>query len=147
MEYCICYPMKRQPTALVLLLLTVSFSGCIGENEVSSTDDGPSWINETGTTDQHWAIQLDDDEWLEVKSAAVILEYYLESGNLTETQGYTILESNGWTVNGYSPIFGGSYTGCYFNSELYECIDDYYPNVNQGFTVTEWSVIYRVHEV
>ena len=86
MECCIRYSMKRQPIALVLLLLTVSLSGCIGENEVSSIDDGPSWINETGTTDQHWAIQLDDDEWLEVKSAAAILEYYLESGNLTETQ-------------------------------------------------------------
>ena len=139
--------MKLKSQIVVLLIASLSLSGCIGENEVSSTDDGPSWINETGTTDQHWAIQLDDDEWLEVKSAAVILEYYLESGNLTETQGYTISESNGWTVNGYSPIFGGSYAGCYFYAELYECTDDYYPGQNQGFIVTEWSVIYRVHEV
>ena len=146
MEYCVRYPMKRQPIALVLLLVTVSFSGCIGENEVSSTDDGPSWINETGTTDQHWTIQLDDDEWLEVKSAIVIIDYYRESGNVSYNQPYTIQESDGWAVSGYSPIFGGSYTGCYFNTELYECIDDYYPGQNQGFTVTEWSVIYRVHE-
>ena len=74
--------MKRQTFCPYFASLYVSLSGCIGENEVSSTDDGPSWINETGTTDQHWAIQLDDDEWLEVKSAIVIIDYYRESGNV-----------------------------------------------------------------
>ena len=140
--------MKRKPIALVLLLLTVSLSGCIGENEVSSTDDGPSWINETGTLNQHWAVQLDDDEWLEVKStAAVILRILSRIRELdSRAQGYTIQESDGWAVSGYSPIFGGSYTACYLFAELYECTDDYYPGQNQGFTVTEWSVIYRVHE-
>ena len=137
--------MKLRLQLVILLITSLSLSGCIGENDVS-TDEGPAWINETGNTDQHWSIEIDDDEWLEIKSARVMLEYYRESGNVTYNQPYTIQESNGWVVSEYSPVFGGTYTGCYFTGELNECVDEWYPESSQGFTVTDWSVIYRVHQ-
>ena len=137
--------MKPKLQFVILLLASLTLSGCIGEDNMS-TDEGPAWINETGDTTQHWSIEIDDDEWLEVKSSRVMIEFYRESGNITQNYPYTIQESEGWIVSDYSPVFGGSYAGCYFNSEINDCVDEYYPDQNQGFTVTDWSIIYRVHQ-
>ena len=142
--------MKRQPITLVLLLLTVSFSGCIGENEISSDDDGPSWINDTGDGNSTWNIELDNSEWLEINSSYAQVLYWDEYGNgsreeyLTMT-AFTISEdSEGWLVPGFSPIFGGNYSGCYVFQD--ECKTSHAWG-DQGFEVLTWSIIYRVHEV
>ena len=61
--------MKLKSQIVVLLIASLSLSGCIGENEVSSTDDRPAWINDTGDGNSTWDVELDNSEWLEVNSS------------------------------------------------------------------------------
>ena len=57
---------------------------------------------------------------------------------------FTISEdSQGWLVPGFSPIFGGNYSGCYVFQD--ECKISHAWG-DQGFEVLTWSIIYRVHE-
>ncbi|MBI19300.1 MAG: hypothetical protein CMB73_01845 [Euryarchaeota archaeon] len=142
--------MKLKSQIVVLLIASLSLSGCIGENDVSSPDDGPTWINDTGDGNSTWNIELDNSEWLEIYSSYAQVLYWDEYGNGSREEyvtmtAFTISEdSEGWLVPGFSPIFGGNYSGCYVFQD--ECKTNHAWG-DQGFEVISWSVIYRVHEV
>ena len=136
--------MKTDRVFVLLLVVLLPLSGCFDGGTIDTaeaTDDiGDGWINEQGSIND-WNLSLSSNQWIEVKSAAGLLE---DSGrNITHTYSLTLLETQGWEFKeGFSPIFGGSYTLCIeLESDCY--IE--YPDSN--WELTQWSVIYRIHDV
>ena len=137
-----------------VLLLTLFFAaflpGCISDVTTENGFEDPQWINETGDGNSTWAIELDSSEWLEINSSYAQVLYWDEYGNGSREEyvtmtAFTISEdSEGWLVPGFSPIFGGNYSGCYVFQD--ECKTSHAWG-DQGFEVLSWSIIYRVHEV
>ena len=141
--------MKLITQLVVLVLVSLSLSGCIGENEIATLNE-PSWINDAGDGNATWSISLSSSEWLEINSTYAQVIHWDENGDGTREEHlimaqFTISEDEqGWLVPGFSPIFGGNYSACYiFQNECYQ----YHSWGDQGFEVLNWSIIYRVHEV
>ena len=140
---------------IFLLPMTGCFGGLIGDAEADdddSDDDHPPWINDVGTTITNWSLTLQDDEWLEVKSAASLLTYTSPSNNGTqqsstdaEQVGMTVQENSNWRLgsDSFSPIFGGEYHLCLF----YEDGVCYQNHPNSQYQMVEFSIIYRIHSV
>ena len=135
---------------LLGLLFAASLSGCISDTSTENPIEDPQWINDTGDGNSSWTIELDNSEWLEVNSSYAQVLYWDEYGNGSREEyvtmtAFTISEdSQGWLVPGFSPIFGGNYSGCYVFQD--ECKTSHAWG-DQGFEVLTWSIIYKVHEV
>ena len=135
---------------LTALIMTMTLlSGCAGDSEEDDFEDvemeGPAWVNDTGS-ETMWSISLESTEWLEVKSAIQMLERQVDGETYKTQMGMVVIHDDNWYISnggGYSPIFGGNYTTCYtYNGGI--C----YPSDPDGtWTITEWTVIYRIHEV
>ena len=83
--------MRNDQIFVLLLILLLPMTGCFGAvvgdveaDEEDSIMTGPQWINDRDTILTSWSLGLDDDEWLEVKSAAWIGEYTSSENNETE---------------------------------------------------------------
>ena len=102
------------------------------------------WINEVGNASEPWSLSLEDDEWLEVKSAQIITSYGGQ-GNLNLETAFICDNDNTAIFNsGHSPIFGGDYQiyppNFITNSEEIRCD-------LSGASLVDWSIIYRIHSV
>ena len=85
---------------------------------------------------------LNDNQWLEVKSARGLLSSQEEINQY----GLSVQEETGWTVSseGFSPIFGGNYSMCGILIEG-NC---YSVDPEDGdWAIEHWSIIYRIHSV
>ena len=150
--------MKTRAVSMVLLMIASALAGCTsgdpdGDGEMGIDADtlemieqllnnsiDAEWINDRGDSSQLWEISLEDDQWLEVKSAVSVLEYEGElisyTSSVRSTEGFAV-------SSGFSPIFGGNYSWCAmsFSGQL--------PCANEApdgdWTVSEWTIIYRVH--
>ena len=126
---------------LALLILSVGLAGCTGDED-HEEDDGPDWVNERGNASQAWNISLEEDEWIEVKSA---ISLGLKDGKYYSGTSYILSESGYRVMVGFSPIFGGNYSFCGYE-ELSS--DGCVTFDNDGeVSYDEWSIIYRIHEV
>ena len=85
---------------------------------------------------------MDDSEWLEIKSTIQILkdpsdEAYNYLDSMEIIYGDYVME------DGYSKIFGGKYDYCVFFDDGV-CLD----TIPEGnMVLSEWSIIYRIHNV
>ena len=148
---------------MVLALLSGTIAGCTGDPDGGGNDEIPecedtedfhacwqdflsgtsntAWINDRGDSGQLWNLSLSDDEWLEVKSAVTVIQY--EGDALSVTSFVTSEE--GYTFGEFSPIFGGEYSWCTMSfGEQIPCANE---DPDGHWTVDEWSIIYRVHDV
>lgn len=100
------------------------------------------WINEVGNTSEPWSLSLEDNQWIEVKSATS-LGY--KDGEYYNYVSYILSESGYMLRDGFSPIYGGSYSFC--GPE--ELQSDGCRDVDNDAEVPydEWSIIYRIHSV
>ena len=139
--------MKSINTLLIVTIFTSIFAGCVGDSTDNTTtvveDSGPDWINDVGTNDNLWSISLEQDQWLEVKIATTIINAENETisfpVSLLSDEKYVLNPS----VSSYSPKFGGSYSLCVMMMEGICVVED--PDNN--WEITDWSIIYRIHEV
>ena len=147
---------KMNAIGLTLLMVASALAGCTSDPDGMDSSEidadtlemieqllnnsmEPEWINDRGDSSQFWEISLEDDQWLEVKSAVSVLEYEGElisyTSSVRSTEGFAV-------SSGLSPIFGGNYSWC--SAVLYE-----YPCINEDpdgdWIVSEWTIIYRVH--
>ena len=137
--------------AMVLLMITtillVPLAGCTGDDGeiVIVESEEPDWINERGENPNTWNLTLKNSQWLEIKSALQIWE---------EKDGQTMLVpmyiiSGEWVMADdfpiHSPVFGGEYNYCVF----YRSYDDscFATTSDSDYSLVEWSIIYRIHEV
>lgn len=141
--------MANKAKLLTLIMTMALLSGCAGDSDDGDYEDGgtegPSWINDVGS-ETPWSISLESTEWLEVKSAAQILETQEDNETMRLQVGMMIIHDENWSISGsdeYSPIFGGNYTSCvwYDDGICYQS----HPSIN--WSSIEWTVIYRIHEV
>ena len=148
---------KMNAIGLTLLMVASALAGCTSDPDGMDSSEidadtlemieqllnnsvDAEWINDRGDSSQLWEIYLEDDQWLEVKSAASVLEYEGEllsyTSSVRSTEGFAV-------SSGFSPIFGGNYSWCAmsFSGQL--------PCANEApdgdWTVSEWTIIYRVH--
>ena len=139
--------MKSINALLIVTIFTSIFAGCVGDSTDNTTtaveDSGPDWINDVGTNDSLWSISLEQDQWLEVKIATTIIiaedENISYPVSLLSDEKYVLNPS----VSSYSPKFGGSYSLCVMMMEGICVVED--PDNN--WEITDWSIIYRIHEV
>ena len=150
---------KMNAIGLTLLMIASALAGCTSgdpDGMDSSEIDADTlemieqllnnsvdaeWINDRGDSSQFWEISLEDDQWLEVKSAVTIIEY---QGELMSFSSF-VRSSEGFAVSSeFSPIFGGEYSWCTMsmNAEEMPCINE---DPDGDWTVSEWTIIYRVH--
>ena len=143
--------MKSINTLLIVTIFTSIFAGCVGDSTDNTTtaveDDGPDWINDVGNVSSLWNISLEEDQWLEVKSATTVLidlrsiEMFSLPSALMSADNYTLNP----LFSSYSPIFGGSYSWCALLVEMpYYCYD---LSNDEELYLLNWSIIYRIHEV
>ena len=149
---------------MILIMMTSTLAGCTsqtdGVNEYQEEDidsilsfiddiQEPEWINVQGDSSQQWSLSLATDQWLEVHSANFILNHsdvtvdfysYMAYGYVVSEEGYIANMNQGQK----SPIFGGDYLLCVEFSSLV-CYD--YPRDSSDYSISEWSVIYRIHNV
>jgi len=112
--------------------------------DVTLLMDGPQWVNDVGVSGGSWTLTLNDSQWLEVKSATYTRDYVDDVDGVSGPHGLDVYEEGGWQIIGYSVIFGGSYSLCY-QSNTVECnLETDNPTY---WTMGQWSVIYRVHDV
>jgi len=135
--------MKTDHVFVLLLVVLLPLSGCFDGGAIDTaeaTDDiGDGWINEQGV-ENNWNISLTSNQWIEVQSATGIAPWGSE--NLTYTIPLMLEENAGWKfVNDLSPIFGGSYTLCRMSENA--C----YVDSENDWGITQWSIIYRIHDV
>ena len=144
--------MRNDQIFVLLLILLMPMTGCFGgvvgdveADEEDSIMTGPQWINDRDTILTNWSLSLDDDEWLEVKSAAWIGEYTSSENNETDQGSLVIQEDSDWVLGSgsFSPIFGGQYHLCLF----YEDGICYQSYPGDQFQMREFSIIYRIHSV
>ena len=133
--------MKSKSLILALLILSVGLAGCTGDDD-HEEDEGPNWVNERGNASQTWNISLEEDEWIEVKSATSLGhkdgEYYSGTSYILSESGYRVMV-------GFSPIFGGNYSFCGYEELSSDgCVT---PDNDGEVSYDEWSIIYRIHEV
>ena len=134
---------------VVLLPMSGCFGGVIGDAEADdddSDDDHAQWINDVGISPISWNLTLNQNQWLEVKSAVGLLT--TDSNNSDEeTNQYplAVTEQNGWMVgsSGHSPIFGGIYSMCGLMVEE-TC---YSSDPDGNWFYSDWTIIYRIHSV
>ena len=126
---------------LALLILSVGLAGCTGDED-HEEDEGPDWVNERGNASQAWNISLEEDEWIEVQSVQSLADYNEEPVILNSY----IVSEEGFAVSvGFSPIFGGNYTLCFSGDLRYDgCLTE---DPDGDWVASEWSIIYRIHEV
>ena len=146
--------MKSINALLIVTIFTSIFAGCVGDSTDNTTtvveDGGPDWINDVGTNDSLWNISLEEDQWLEVKSATtVIIDFSYISGPEIYSIPSALMSADNYTLNplfsSYSPIFGGSYSWCALLVEMpYYCYD---LSNDEELYLLNWSIIYRIHEV
>ena len=150
---------KLNAIGLTLLMIASALAGCTsGDPDGMDTSEidadtlemiehllnnsvHAEWINDRGDSSQLWEISLEEDQWLEVKSAASVLEY---EGELMSYTSF-VRSSEGFAVySGFSPIFGGNYSWCVMNfmGEELPCANE---DPDGDWTVSEWTIIYRVH--
>ena len=100
------------------------------------------WINEVGNTSEPWSLSLEDNQWIEVKSATS-LGY--KDGQYYNYVSYILSESGYMVGEGFSPVYGGIYSFCgpeELQSDGCRDVD------NDGeVSYDEWSIIYRIHSV
>jgi hypothetical protein len=144
--------MRNDQIFVLLLILLMPMTGCFGgvvgdveADEEDSIMTCPQWINDRDTILTNWSLGLDDDEWLEVKSAAWIGEYTSSENNETDQGSLVIQEDSDWGLGSgsFSPIFGGIYHLCLF----YEDGICYQSYPGDQFQMREFSIIYRIHSV
>ena len=154
--------MKTRAVSMVLLMIASALAGCTSgdpDGMDSSEIDADTlemieqllnnsvdaeWVNDRGDSSQYWEISLEDDQWLEVKSVMYVLQFEDDNESSSIMNQGTVLSSEGFRVGvGYSPIFGGDYSSCatYYGSE-YPCLNE---DLDGDWTVSEWTIIYRVH--
>ena len=150
--------MKTRAVSMVLLMIASALAGCTtGDPDGMDTSEidadtlemierllnnsvDAEWINDRGDSSQLWEISLEDDQWLEVKSAVSVLEYEGElisyTSSVRSTEGFAV-------SSGFSPIFGGNYSWCAmsFSGQL-PCANE---DPDGDWIVSEWTIIYRVH--
>ena len=149
---------KLNAIGLTLLMIASALAGCTsGDPDGMDTSEidadtlemieqllnnsvEPEWINDRGDSSQFWEISLEDDQWLEVKSAVSVLEYEGElisyTSSVRSTEGFAV-------SSGFSPIFGGNYSWCAMSySGQLPCANE---APDGDWTVSEWTIIYRVH--
>ena len=139
--------MKSINTLLIVTIFTSIFAGCVGDSTDNTTtaveDSGPDWINDVGTNDSLWSISLEQDQWLEVKIATTIIN--AENENISYP--VSLLSDEKFVLNpsvsSYSPKFGGSYSLCVMMIEGICVVED----PDNQWEITDWSIIYRIHEV
>ena len=108
----------------------------------------PEWINDRGDSTYKWQISLTDEQWLEVHSASFQMIGIVDDEQVnTRWNGYVVSEEGFLANSRYndnSEIFGGNYSLCVEYSNLI-CYD--YPRDSSDLSISEWSVIYRIHNV
>ena len=126
---------------LALVILSVGLAGCTGDED-HEEDEGPDWVNERGNASQAWNISLEEDEWIEVQSVQSLADYNEEPVIFNSY----IVSEEGFAVSvGFSPIFGGNYTLCFSGQLRYDgCLTE---DPDGDWVASEWSIIYRIHEV
>ena len=145
--------MRRNTIIVLLVVILLPISGCfggiVGDAEADnddSDDDQPRWINDVGTSPINWNLTLNQNQWLEVKSAVGLWTTNSNSSD-EEINQYplTVIEQNGWKVgsSGHSPIFGGTYSMCGLMVEE-SCFSS---DPDGDWFVTDWTIIYRIHSV
>ena len=100
------------------------------------------WINEVGNASEPWSLSLEDDEWLEVRSAKMILEE-TGTGQFSSTSAYVCSDS-GYIVQEYAITFGDNYT---MSTNLQNDGGNPCAGDPQWATLHSWSIIYRIHSV
>lgn len=117
---------KMNAIGLTLLMVASALAGCTSDPDGMDSSEidadtlemieqllnnsvDAEWINDRGDSSQLWEIYLEDDQWLEVKSAVSVLEYEGElisyTSSVRSTEGFAV-------SSGFSPIFGGNYSWC-----------------------------------
>ncbi len=149
--------MQSKATLMVLVLLSGTIAGCTGDPDGGGVDEidpetlqsimeylnatQPQLINDRGDSSQLWEISLEDDQWLEVKSAVTVINY---EGNLLSMSSF-VRSEEGFDVAGFSPIFGGYYSWCTLSfGEEMPCANE---DPDGDWTVEEWTIIYAIHEI
>ena len=148
---------KLNAIGLTLLMIASALAGCTSDPDGMDSSEidaetlemieqllnnsvDAEWINDRGDSSQYWEISLEEDQWLEVKSAVSVLEY---QGDVMSVNSF-VRSSEGFAVSsGFSPIFGGDYSWCTmsFGGDL-PCTNE---DPDGDWTVSEWTIIYRVH--
>ena len=148
---------KMNAIGLTLLMVASALAGCTSDPDGMDSSEidadtlemieqllnnsvDAEWINDRGDSSQLWEIYLEDDQWLEVKSAVSVLEYEGElisyTSSVRSTEGFAV-------SSGFSPIFGGNYSWCAMSfSEQLPCANE---DPDGDWIVSEWTIIYRVH--
>ena len=149
---------KMNAIGLTLLMIASALAGCTSDPDGMDSSEidadtlemieqllnnsvDAEWINDRGDSSQLWEISLEEDQWLEVKTAVSVLEYEGEFMSYTSF----VRSSEGFAVySGFSPIFGGNYSWCVmnFSVEGLPCANE---DPDGDWTVSEWTIIYRVH--
>ena len=129
---------------LALLIVSVGLAGCTGDDD-HEEEGVPDWINDRGDVAQIWNISLEEDEWIEVQS---VKSLGVSGGDPLMWNSY-ILSEDGFSLSeGFSAKFGGNYTMCYRFDRYDGCQTEDQDGENNGYwEVSEWSIIYRIHEV
>jgi hypothetical protein len=144
--------MRKDQIFVLLLVLLLPMTGCfgdvVGDAQADDDDDDsePEWINDRGTGTMDWTLNLSENQWLEVKSAAGLLTTNANTSD-QELEQYSLIvhEIDGWLVGSgqFSPIFGGDYELCGIQVEEFCFSSD--PQGN--WFISDWSIIYRIHSV
>jgi len=146
---------KMNAIAMTLLMIASALAGCASSDGVEELSDDDmqeiieylnatqtQWINDRGDSSELWEFSLEDNQWLEVKSAMTVMNY--ESQTIFHNS--FVVSEEGFAVSGgYSPIFGGDYSWCTMNygSEI-PCANE---DPDGDWAIEEWSIIYAIHEI
>ena len=147
--------MRAMALLMITTILLVPLSGCTEEGDESSSNEG-DWINQSGEGVNDWNLSLNDNQWLEIKSAIQIFEYNAEPNypfvysmpilinfNTSKIGTDTVIMHEDY---GYSPYFAGDYHSCEWINDGY-CVDPSSLGDIPFESLIEWSIIYRIHEV
>src|SRR6056300_634312 len=146
---------------MILIMMTSTLAGCTSQTDgVTEFEEGdvdeilrfiensqePEWINDRGDSTYKWQISITDEQWLEVHSASFQMIGIVDDEQVnTRWNGYVVSEEGFLANSQYnekSEIFGGNYSLCVEYSNLI-CYD--YPRDLSYLSISEWSVIYRIH--
>ena len=146
--------MRKDQIFVLLLVLLLPMTGCfgdvVGDAQADDDDDQPAWVNNVGTDVVNWSLSLNNNQWLEVKSAYVLVGHTSTMNNESQTPileqiGMIVQEDSNWILSSdsHSPIFGGNYHLCAFYDDGV-CFDSH---PSASYSVVEYSIIYRIHSV
>ena len=148
---------KLNTIGLTLLMVASALAGCTSDPDGMDSSEidadtlemieqllnnsvDAEWINDRGDSSQLWEISLEEDQWLEVKSAVSVLEY---QGDVLSYNSFVRSEEGFAVYGGFSPIFGGDYSWCTMSfGEQIPCANE---DPDGDWTISEWTIIYRVH--